>query len=353
MGEDEIERVLDCLEDRPMDVGDMSRAMDTDRSRLESVLDALVEEGAVERRSAAGNELYMLRSRAAAPDEVRATEEASRRLDEAPTRSEADVNETGSTESVADAQARETPRTVGVVSGKGGVGKTVVTANLGAALHQMGEPVMAMDADAEMSNLALQLGMHSFPAPLEEVMDEGVHIMSAIQIDPASGLKVIPTSLAAEPLPDNVDDIFTTIPADYTLLIDSPPGFERPLERVIETADDLLFVTTPEKTSVTDTYKLSREARRRGKNVVGVVVNMYSSEQDHLSLDEVEGMIDCPIVGVIDQSKHVRRSIKKEEPVVSRKPYVRPSRQFKRLAASITGRSYEESILDKLRGVFS
>lgn len=242
------------------------------------------------------------------------------------------------------------PRTIGIVSGKGGVGKTVVTLNLGAALMDLGENVIVMDSDAEMPNVGLQLGMYTYPTSLKQVVEQDVHIMSAMHVDKDSGLRVIPTSLSKEPVQEHVEQAIQMIPDEYIVLIDSPPGFDRPLERVIDTCDELIFVTTPEIPSVTDTYKLVQEAKQRGKKVLGAVVNMYSSPKKHLSVAEVEKSLEMPVLGVVDHSKVVQRSIFDTQPAVSMKPHAKPSREFKQIAADLTGKEYEPSLFDRIRG---
>jgi MinD-like ATPase involved in chromosome partitioning or flagellar assembly/DNA-binding transcriptional ArsR family regulator len=248
--------------------------------------------------------------------------------------------------------ARQTgtgPRTIGIVSGKGGVGKTVVTLNLGAALLDLDEQVIVMDSDAEMPNVGLQLGMYTYPTSLREVVEQDIHIMSAMHVDKDSGLRVIPTALSSEQVQSHVEQAIGMIPDEYIVLIDSPPGYERPIDRVIDTCDELVFVTTPEIPSVTDTYKLAQEAEERGKTVLGAVVNMYSGPKNHLSVAEVEESLEMPVLGVVDRSATVQQSIFDTQPVVSMAPYAKPSQEFKQIAADLVGTSYEPSLVDRVR----
>jgi MinD-like ATPase involved in chromosome partitioning or flagellar assembly len=206
-----------------------------------------------------------------------------------------------------------------------------------------------MDSDAEMPNVGLHLGMYTYPTSLKEIVEQDVHIMSAMHVDKDSGLRVIPTALSNEPVQDHVEEAIRMIPDDYIVLIDSPPGYERPLERVIDTCDELIFVTTPEIPSVTDTFKLAQEAQQRGKTILGAVINMYSSPKKHLSVAEVEKSLEMPVLGVIDESKTVQKSIFDTQPAVSMAPYAKPSQKFKQIAADLTGTTYEPSLVDRVR----
>jgi MinD-like ATPase involved in chromosome partitioning or flagellar assembly len=243
------------------------------------------------------------------------------------------------------------PRTIGIVSGKGGVGKTVVTLNLGAAMQEFDENVIVMDADAEMSNLGIQLGIQTYPTSLTSVVEQDAHIMSAMHIDKDSGLRLIPTSLAAESVEEDVSKAFDKIPNDYIVLVDSPPGFERPIKRVIDTCDELIFVTTPEVPAVTDTYKLYKEAQRQGKDILGVIINMYSSPKKHLSVKEVEEAVEMPVLGVINESGVVQKSILDNKPAVTAEPHSKFARSVKEIAAELTGNEYKVSLLDRVRGL--
>lgn len=391
---DLADRILACLEEKPRSISEIARELDEEKYQVSKKIEVLDEQGAINTHKIGRSTACILTEEDPHDDEAVETDEpGSERsdaieeetgvLDEAFSSSTADKQEAeritpleedgvdprpadpleepipqddmerASTADAADPGPEPGaggPRTIGVVSGKGGVGKTVVTLNLGAAMRDLGEKVIVLDSDAEMPNVGLQLGITTYPTPLSEVVEQDVHIMSAMHVDTDSGLRVIPTSLRAESVQEDVEEAINMIPDEYTVLIDSPPGYERPLGRVIETCDELLFVTTPEIPSVTDTYKLYQEAKERGKEAVGVVINMHGSHDYHLSKKEVEAALELPVLGVIDHSKVIPSSIFENQPAVTYKPYAKPSRSFKRIASDMTGRHYEESLLDRVRG---
>lgn len=400
MGDDLSERILDCLVEKPRSISEIARELDEEKYEVSKQIDVLADEGRINTytigRSTAcirteddtteentGTEAEADEAAAGDAQEQEAAGEpdtdtaAETEPDDAATEpgqspapaadvsdvaapgagtppqpaSQAAAPEQTPAEAATNPQPGDMPRRIGIVSGKGGVGKTVVTLNLGAALMEMGENVIVLDADAEMPNMGLHLGIHTYPTSLKEVVEQDVHIMSAMHVDNESGLRVIPTSLSAEPAQEAVSEAIGMIPSNYTVLVDSPPGYERPLERVIETCDELVFVTTPEIPALADTYKLYQEARNAGKHALGVVVNMYQSSKNHLSLAEVEESLELPVLGVVDHSKHVPRSIMENTPVVAHRPHAKPSRQFKEIAADLSGHSYDPSLMDRLKGL--
>ncbi|MCJ7478711.1 MAG: P-loop NTPase [Candidatus Nanohaloarchaeota archaeon QJJ-7] len=334
------ERILDSLEEKPRSISEIARQLDEEEYQISKEIERMDEQGAINTHKVGRSSVCILAEGRERGEKAISGEDVSGEV------SREDVDSSVEEE----VKELSKPRTIGIVSGKGGVGKTVVTLNLGVALMEFGEKVIVMDADAEMPNLGIHLGIHTTPTSLQQVVEQDVHIMSAMQIDKDSGLRVIPTSLATEKFDGDIQEALGKIPAEYTVLIDSPPGYERPVERVVENCDELLFVTTPEIPSLSDTYRLYREAREKGKSVIGVVVNMYDSPKDHLSIQEVEKVLDIPVIGVIPKHNHVQRSILENEPLVSRKPYIKPSREFKNIASDITGYPYEETLAEKIKG---
>ena len=86
-------------------------------------------------------------------------------------------------------------KVIAVISGKGGVGKTTFTANVGLALKRSGRDVTVLDGDMSNSNLGLQLGFFQFPIGLQDALKGGIGIHKAIYTHP-SGLQVIPSSIS-------------------------------------------------------------------------------------------------------------------------------------------------------------
>ena len=114
-------------------------------------------------------------------------------------------------------------RIVGVLSGKGGVGKTTMTANMGASLAwDYGNNVVAIDANTTSSNLGLNLGAYRFPVTLNDVLRGKADVTDAIYAHP-SGLKIVPSSTFNEDInadPAKVKDVVNYLKefVDFILL---------------------------------------------------------------------------------------------------------------------------------------
>ncbi len=230
---------------------------------------------------------------------------------------------------------------IGIVSGKGGVGKTTFTANLGLAITQLGKDVVAVDADLSTSNLGLQLGFYQFPLGLQDALEGNIGILNAIYTHP-SGFKVIPASISLDylsknPTPYRLKSVLSDL--NGIVLIDSPPGLREDALLVLKACDELLIVTNPEIPAVTDALKVIKVAREMGKEPLGIVVNRVKDKFE-LTTEEIEEMTDLKVIGRIPEDKNIKRSMFEKTPIVHLKPHSKSAIEFNKLAAALIGAEY-------------
>jgi cell division ATPase MinD len=247
-------------------------------------------------------------------------------------------------------------RIIGIVSGKGGVGKTTVTINLASALLSFGRNALVVDADLKMCGASLQLGMYNYPITLNEVLNENMNIYDSIYTH-RSGLKVIPASFFSEPASYlSLQKVFSDLELEDTiLLVDSPPGIEENSIEVLKLCREIIPVVTPELPSVADTIKVVNFAKDNGINPIGVIVNRYSKKiKNQMSLDEIKEAFEIPILGVIYEDELIRRSINERVPAFYLNPNSKNSLAFKEIAAKILGIDFKPkiSILDRFFSLF-
>ncbi len=239
-------------------------------------------------------------------------------------------------------------RIISVISGKGGAGKTVTTANLGVALAELGESVTIIDGNLTTPNLGLHLGIPVFPKTLHDVLKGRAKITDAIY-EHDYGLKIIPAGLSlddlrginANDLPDALTDLLTT---DDIILIDGAAGLGREALANLRTSDELLIVTNPELPSVLDALKAEKLAEQLGTKPLGVVVNRALRKPHELSTREIEDMLELPVLAVIPEDENVKKAIAKRVPVVKYSPNSPASIEFKKLAGQIVGRRVDISL---------
>ena len=101
------------------------------------------------------------------------------------------------------------------------------------------------------------------------------------------------------------------------VFIDAPPGMGNDARTVLQAADSVIVITTPELPSVTDSRKTIRLARDLGKEVIGVLLNEVRNEQYEMTKENVEAFLDTKVIAVVPDDPAVRVAIYKNYPVVS------------------------------------
>lgn len=243
---------------------------------------------------------------------------------------------------------------IAIVSGKGGVGKTVVSVNLAASLMEFGKSVITVDADVKMSGLGLQLGMYYFPTTLNDVLRDNADILNAIYIH-SSGIRIIPASLSLDPVDlSNLNEALVSPYFDNSLiLVDSPPGLEPNTLQVLKACDEAIIVTLPEIPAVTDAIKMVEVCKEAGVKPIGIIVNKYrKGEKNQINFKEIERACELPVLGVVQEDKTIRKSIYKQTPAVFLNPYSSSSLEFKKIAAKLLGFNYSPSSMARVKRLF-
>jgi len=247
-------------------------------------------------------------------------------------------------------------RVIGVLSGKGGVGKTTLVSNLGVSLAKEGKNVAIIDAKLTGANLGLHFGLLSYSVSIHDVMKEEALLGDAIYRHP-SGVDIIPASLSiehvdAEPrnLRDSIDKFLSE--KDF-VLIDAATGLDRETLAAIDMSDEILLVTHPELPTVSDALRAKTIAERYEKGIIGIVLNRVTKE-DELKKDNVSSFFELPIIGAIPEDPIVRKSIEAKKPVVLTHPNHRVSREIRKVSDHILGKEYkpDRGFLDRILAFF-
>ncbi len=237
-------------------------------------------------------------------------------------------------------------RTIGIVSGKGGVGKSTITANLAYALTEIGQDVIALDTNLTTPHLGLHLGMHLVPKTLHQVLKGEEKINNTIYYHPF-GFRVIPASMNVNDLIDvDPDKLAETIASlngrsDF-LLMDCAPGLGKEAVSGINAADEILLVTSSDIPSVADALKTLKIAQELNKKVLGVVVNRVRDKTHELTRDDIESILGVPILEEIPEDDKIPESIAAKSPIVDYSPYSPAALRIRRLAHTLAGVEYKE-----------
>ena len=242
-------------------------------------------------------------------------------------------------------------RLICVSSGKGGVGKTTVTSNLGAALTEFGADTIVLDANLTNPNLGFHIGIPLYPTTLHDVLKGDAHITEAMYIHD-SGLRVVPAGLSVDDLrdttPDNLSDVLLDAVGEPDfVLVDSAAGLGQESISAIEASDEVLVVTNPNLPAVTDALKTVDIAEETGTEITGVVLNMVKGHDSELDKEEVESMIGHEVIMEVPHHEKVEEALSVKKPVVHHAPDHHVSERFKGVAADVAGLEYEMDLSRK------
>jgi flagellar biosynthesis protein FlhG len=242
------------------------------------------------------------------------------------------------------------PRVFAITSGKGGVGKTAVTANVALALARMRKKVLIIDADLGLANIDVVFGLtprynlnHFFKGErrLEEIMVEGPH---GIRILPAgSGVQQFTHLDGAQQLRfmeelDSLHGLFDVV------LIDTEAGISENVTYFSVAAQDVLMVTTPDPTAITDAYALMKLlSTRYHQKAFSLIVNSVANAEEGLDvfqkLTTVANRylsISIDYLGCIPFDKRMSESIRRQQPMLELYPGSKISSAFEGFAKSLT-----------------
>jgi septum site-determining protein MinD len=216
-------------------------------------------------------------------------------------------------------------RKIVFTSGKGGVGKTTTTANVGAALAKRGQRVILVDADIGLRNLDLVLGLEKrIVFDLVEVIEGRCQVRQALIKDKRfESLSILPAAqtrdkdaVSEEQMAKIADDLAQM--ADF-VLIDCPAGIEGGFRNAVAGAAEAVVVTTPEVSAIRDADRVIGKVTERGLPV-RLIVNRIRPDMvrsgDMLSVDDVCEILSAELLGIVPDDEEIIDTTNRGEPVV-------------------------------------
>jgi septum site-determining protein MinD len=255
-------------------------------------------------------------------------------------------------------------RIIVVTSGKGGVGKTTVTANIGMSLARLGHKVALVDADFGLRNLDLLLGLENrvVYTAAEVIIGECRLEQALVKDKRQPGLALLPATQnrRAEAItPPQMKDLVSELSRSYDyILIDSPAGIEMGFKNAIAGAQEALIVTTPEIAAVRDADRVVGLLEAQTIKPVRLILNrlrpVMVQANDMMSVEDVQEILAIPLIGVIPEDEKVIVSTNRGEPLVLGDTPSLAGLAFEHVARRVTGESVDYIDLDgQQEGFFS
>ncbi|MBQ7036549.1 MAG: septum site-determining protein MinD [Clostridia bacterium] len=202
-----------------------------------------------------------------------------------------------------------------ITSGKGGVGKTTTTANLGTALALMGKRVVLLDADVGLRNLDVALGMENKVCyDLVDVIEKKCRLREALLTDKTQEnlffLAASQTRTASDITPEKMQLLIRELEEQFDyILIDCPAGAGRGFQNAISAAHRAIIVTVPEHTAVRDADKIIDKLEEAGIQKRSLIINRMRPElaalDAILDVDEIVDWLGAELLGVIPEDVSV------------------------------------------------
>ena len=216
-------------------------------------------------------------------------------------------------------------KVITITSGKGGVGKTTATANIGAALASRGQKVVCIDADIGLRNLDVVMGLENrIVYDLVDAVEGRCRLKQAMIKDKyIPDLYLIPSAQTRDKTavsPSDMIRLCNELRQDMDwIIIDSPAGIERGFKNAIAPADEVIVITNPEVSAVRDADRIIGIIEAEEKGPPKLLLNRLNPEMvkqnNMLSADDVVDLLAIRLLGIIPEDKNVIISTNKGSPI--------------------------------------
>lgn len=245
-------------------------------------------------------------------------------------------------------------RTLCITSGKGGVGKTTLSVNLGIALASSGKRVLLLDGDMGLANLNVLLGIiPKFTIndvvlgrkTLREILMPTGHGMDLI----AGGSGIAGLADLSEDARRHLMDALGTLSGYDLLIIDTGAGIGDNVMRFILAADEVVIVTTPHPTSLTDAYGMIKSILAQESKSLKLIVNSASSPAEAQRVASrlksvtdkfMNGTLDC--IGYVPRDPLIEKSILAQKPHLLMHPLSSSAQRIRELAKRLSPAPHQD-----------
>jgi septum site-determining protein MinD len=252
-----------------------------------------------------------------------------------------------------------------VTSGKGGVGKTTTSANLGTSLAILGKKVCLVDTDIGLRNLDVVMGLENrIIYDLVDVVEKRCKIHQALVKDKRFDglLYLLPAAQTSDKTavtPEQMKELIEELKQDYDyIIIDCPAGIEQGYKNAVAGADKAIVVTTPEVSAVRDADRViglleKEEHIEAPKLIINRIRSHMLKSGEMLDIDEITTHLSIDLIGIVVDDDQVIKASNQGEPIAL-DPNNRAAIAYRNIARRILGESVPlKALEDEQKGVFA
>lgn len=252
-------------------------------------------------------------------------------------------------------------RVIVITSGKGGVGKTTTSANIGTALAKAGQKVVLIDTDIGLRNLDLLLGLENrIVYTIVDVVEERCKLKQALVKDKKNPnlclLAAAQTRDKSALSQEQLKSICEELKEEHDfILVDCPAGIEQGFQNAVAGATEAIVVTTPEMSAVRDADRIiglleAKEEIESYKLLLNRVRPSLIQSNDMMSVEDVVDILSCELIGIIPEDTGVITSTNKGEPIVNDETSM-AGKAYQNVARRVIGEEVEFLNLNEPKGI--
>ncbi len=255
-----------------------------------------------------------------------------------------------------------TAKVITITSGKGGVGKTTATANIGVALAATGKKVVCLDGDIGLRNLDVVMGLENrIVYDLVDVVEGRCRLRQALIRDKRlPDLYLIPAAQTRDKSavsPTDMIRLADDLRPDFDwILVDSPAGIERGFRNAIAPANQVIVVTNPEVSAVRDADRIIGMIEAEEKGPATLIINRIKPDMvrrgEMLSVDDVLELLAIELIGLVPDDEDVISSTNRGNPVAMDGKN-KAGQAFRDVARRLSGEQVPFPNLEEQSGIFA
>lgn len=248
-----------------------------------------------------------------------------------------------------------------VTSGKGGVGKTTTSANVGTGLAMLGKRVVLIDTDIGLRNLDVVMGLENrIVYNLVDVIEGNCRMKQALIRDKRyPNLFLLPSAQTRDKSsvsPEQMVKLVEYLREDFDyILLDCPAGIEQGFKNAVAGADRALVVTTPEVSAIRDADRIIGLLEADDTKQIDLIINRIRMDMVHrgdmMSVDDVMDILSVPVIGTVPDDEDIVIATNQGEPLVGMNGYA--GQAYLNICKRILGESIPFMNLDNSRNLWS